>query len=179
MAELPNTTKECFKEIKGAITSRIASLEIERKVYERLRYADNINQWVDIAAVTVGETVEKEESRLRVIFVYLSDFRTAKKENRFSSITATFAIEVIYGFNEGTDADNSTLDFENELGEINDLFLDEDALGFTDISGNVVLSSPLTGEPDGIPGATQYIDGVLAHRKILTLEVMFRICKGV
>jgi hypothetical protein len=173
MAILPNTTKECFQAIKDAIRDKIATLPGDRKTYNRMRYADNLGQWVSIAAVTIDG-----ESRLQTIFIYLSDFATARKEARLSSITASFSIEVIYQFREGDEDDNSTLSFENELGDINDLFLDEVSLGFTDTSSNPVLNLPITGEPDENRGSPVYVDGVLAHRKILTLEVTFRLKRG-
>ena len=173
MSVLPNTTKHCFRGIKAAIAERIAGISENRNTYSRFLYADNINQWVEVAAVSIGG-----ESVLRAIFIYLSDFSTSKKENGYNSITANYQIEVVYGHIPGDDNNNSTQDFEDELGGINDLFLDEEALGFTDSSSNPVLNSPITGEPGDGGARPQYIDGVLAHRKILNLEVVFRLCKG-
>lgn len=169
MSVLPNKSKDCFRAIKAAIAEQIAALEGARQIHTRNRYADNLDQWIELAAVTIGE-----ESRLQVIFVYLADFRTAKKQFGTNDITAQFIIEVVFGFREGTDLDNSTLAFEDELGNINDLFLDEEALGFTDVSSNPVLNNPIAGDP-ATGQAPEYVDGVLAHRKLLTLEVTFRI----
>lgn len=170
---LGNTSKDCFRQIKTAIQGKIAALPGDRKTYTRMRYADNLNQWLEIAAVVI-----EDESRLQVVFIYLADFSTARKESRMNSVTATYAIEVVYQFREGDDLDNSTQTFEDALGDINDLFLDEEALGFADFNGNPVLNLPLTGEPGDGGARPQYVDGVLAHRKILNLEVTFRLCKN-
>lgn len=170
MSILPNNSADAIQAIKEAVKERIVNLDGHRKVYTRFRYADNLNQWLDVAGVVIDE-----KSVLRVIFIYISDIRTEKKEARQNTVTLEISLEIVFQFNEGSDADNSTLAFETEIGNLNDIFRREEALGFTDASSSPVINTPLRGIT-GEDARPQYVDGVLAHRKILTFDVSFRLC---
>ncbi len=176
MSILPNNTKDCFKAIKTALKEKIAGVYLG-KSWERMRYADNLNQWLELAAVELPGSNEK---RLRVIFIYLADFSSERAEARTTKVTATYAFEIIEQFRpEGTDEDNSTLDFESVLGDLVDLFLPEESLGFTDAASQEIWNGSLKGDGSGEQGGGKpvYVDGILAHRKTCSLDVTFRVCR--
>lgn len=172
MATLADNTADALQEIKAAIAVHLLNAANSGNVWTRIRYADNLNQWLELAAVEN----EAGTDALRVAFIYLAGFTVEKAEFRQRRITATFSIEVIHGFVEGTDNANSTITFERLLGTLEEAFSSETSLGFTDPAGQDVENSPFnapTGENEGKP---QYVDGVLAHRVIGSVNAMFRMC---
>lgn len=172
MSVLSNTSKGAFRDLKAAILVHLQNTPGAGKSWERIRYADNLNQWLELAAV---ETVGGVDA-LRVAFCYLSGFTSIWSEARQRKITATFSIEVIHGFADGTDVDNSTLSYEDFIGDLADAFSTDTALGFTDAASQDVYNSPLSvpeGENEGKP---VYVDGVLAHRATCSLTIEFRLC---
>jgi hypothetical protein len=172
MAVLPNNTKEAFRDIKLAIGDHISNIDNIGKVWRRMRYADNLNQWLELAAVEKVAGVEV----VRVVFIYLAGFTIEKAEFRQRKITATFSIEVIQGFEEGTDQDNSTDFFEGTLGDLEEAFSNDYALGFTDAASQPVENTPFAAAPGENEGKPLYVDGVLSHRTIGSINVLFRLC---
>lgn len=172
MSTLTNNTADALQEIKAAIIEKIGFVDNSGKVWERIRYADNLNEWLAMSAVEPVAGVDA----LRVIFVYLSGFTTERAEFRQRRITATYAIEVIQGFVDGTDEDNSTLIYERLLGDLEDIFSKDDSLGFTDPASQSVENAGFNANPGENEGKPVYIDGVLGHRCTGTLEVYFRMC---
>jgi hypothetical protein len=171
MPILPNNTGDAFQAIKTAIKDRIEMIPTAGKTWSRIRYADNLNDWLQIAAI---DTVAGEQV-VRVVFVYLAGFSSRRAEARQREITATFGIEVIQGFFEGTDLENSTDIFEHLLGEIEMSFRDQMSLGFTDAASQEVANEPFNAQDD-LNGKPVYVDGILAHRVTGELEVIFRLC---
>lgn len=172
MATLPDNMPEALQAIKEAIAVHLENNANSGNVWRRIRYADNLQQWLSIAAVRpVGEA-----EVLRVCFIYLSGFTTERAEARQKRVTATFTIEVLQGFTEGTDEDNSTLIYEMYLGELWEMFKHDNSLGFTDVASQDVENLPLDIAPGEDEGKPQFVDGVLAHRKLCTLTVYFRLC---
>ena len=172
MAVLPNNMPEALQAIKDAIGVHLENNANSGNVWRRIKYADNLTQWLQVAAVRpVGEA-----EVVRVAFIYLSGFTSERQEARQKRITATFTIEVIQGFAEGTDEVNSTLIYETYLGELWEMFKNDNALGFTDQASQSVENLPLDIPPGDDEGKPQYVDGVLAHRKLCSLVVNFRLC---
>lgn len=171
MAKLPDSTKEAFRAIKEALRERIQLIEGSGKVWKRVRYADNLQQWLDIAAV---EKVGQGEV-LRIVLIYLAGFTRRQAEARQREITATFGVEVIHGYQDGTDEDNSTEAFEDFIGEIDEHLKTSDTLGFTDQSGNEVSLENISFNDEN-QGKPLYVDGVLSHRVTGSIEVKFRLC---
>ncbi len=171
MPILTNSTGDALLEIKDAIKERILNLDNAGKVWRRIRYADNVNQWLELAAVTeiAGTQV------IRVVFVYLAGFTSRRSEGRQREITATFAIEVIQGFFDGTDEENSTDINVKLLGDIEMSFRSPYSLGFTDPASQEVANEPFTAQDEN-EGKPVYVDGVLAHRTTGNLIVTFRVC---
>lgn len=172
MANLTNNAADALQEVKAAIALHIENAPNSGRIWQRIRYADNLNKWLELA------TVEKVEGVgvVRVVFVYLSGFSTARAEFRQRQITATYSIEVIQGFYEGTDEDNSTLTYERLLGDLETAFKNDDCLGFTDAVSQAVENGGFQANPGENEGKPVYVDGVLSHRMIGSLEVKFRIC---
>jgi hypothetical protein len=168
---LPNTVKGAFKAIKERLNTRISSIEGAGKVWTRMRYADNFKQWLEKS--TVLEVSGR--NALRVIFIYLATWQGDEGEARNRKIKASFGVEVIQQFVEGTDDDNSTQIYEDFCGDMCEIFLDSDGLAFVDAAGNYADNSIITGgETNGRP---EFVDGVLAHRRVCSIDVTFRICK--
>lgn len=172
MAELTNDTAGALQDIKAAIALHIENTDNSGKVWGRIRYADNLQQWLAIAAVEKVDGVEV----VRVVFVYISGFTSERAEMRQRLITATYSIEVIQGFAEGTDEDNSTLTYERLLGDLETKFKSDEALGFTDPAGQTVLNGGFQANAGENEGKPVYVDGVLSHRCIGSIEVKFRMC---
>lgn len=172
MAELRNNMADALQDIKDAIENHVVNTPNSGNVHKRIRYADNLNQWLELAAV---EKVDGTDV-LRVVFVYLSGFTSIRSEFRQNYVTATYSMEIIQGFADGSDEDNSTLTFERFLGDVWEAMSSETSLGFTDAASQDVDNLPPQfplGENEGKP---QYVDGVLAHRVIGSIEVHFRLC---
>lgn len=171
MAILPNNAGEAFIEIKKVIAERLEMLDTSGKVWRRFRYADNAGQWLEIASITevAGTQV------LRVIFVWLNGFTSQWVESRRREITATFNIEVIQQFVDGTDDDNSTDAYEKTLGDIDNLFKTQYSLGFTDPASQEVVNSPFSAS-DEQGGKPAYVDGILSHRVVGSIDAVFRLC---
>lgn len=173
MATLSNNMADALQEIKEAIAVHIENAENSGKTWTRIRYADNLGQWLDLAAIDPGG---EGEQVLRVCFVYLAGFTTVKSEARQRRVTATFSIEIIQQFREGTDEDNSTLTFERLLGDIDEALSSDTALGFTDAASQDVENGYFQANPGENEGKPQYVDGVLSHRIVGSVEVNFRLC---
>lgn len=172
MGVLTNNTADALQELKAAIAVHVENAENSGKTWTRIRYADNLGQWLELAAI---EKVGGEEV-LRVCFIYLAGFTSIRSEARQRRITATFSIEIIQQFQEGTDEDNSTLTFERLLGDLDEAFSSDTALGFTDAASQDVENGSFQANLGENEGKPQYVDGVLSHRIIGSLEVYFRLC---
>lgn len=172
MSTLPNNTADALQDIKAAIALHISNAPNSGNTWTRIRYADNLNQWLELASVEKVAGV----GVLRVAFIYLSGFTTERAEFRTRRITATYSIEVIQGFDDGTDEDNSTLTYERLLGDLEEAFSSDNALGFTDAASQDVENGGFQANPGESEGKPQYVDGILAHRMTGSLEVKFRVC---
>lgn len=169
--DLPNTVKGAFRAIKERLKTRVGQTDGAGMVWTRMRYADNMKQWLEKSTVIQVDG----RNALRVIFIYLSTWDREGAEVRNRKIKASYGIEVIQQFVEGTDEENSTQDFEDFCGDLADTFLDSDSLAFVDAAGNYADNSLLTGGDTN--GRPEYVDGVLAHRRLCSIDVTFRICK--
>lgn len=175
MSLLAGSLDQALTQTKTAIVERINNISgATGIVWERIRYADNLSQWLELAAVTLpsGKQV------LRVVFVYLSGFVSDKVEFGTKKITATYTLEVIHQFDDGDNNENSTKTFEQYLGSLWEGFDNDNALGFTDVVGQDVENTPLQVPPADDGGKPQYVDGVLAHRKECSIDIIFRLCRG-
>lgn len=172
MSVLPNDTAPALQDIKAAIVNHVTNTNNSGNVWERIRYADNLNQWLELAAVVpLGGT-----QVVRVCFVWLSGLTTEKVEFRQRKITATYSIEIIQGFADGDGSSNSTLTYENLLGDLEKKFSRDDCLGFTDPASQAVENGGFNANPGENEGKPVYVDGILAHRTTGTVQVMFRQC---
>lgn len=172
MAVLTNNTADALQEIKAAIADHVTNTDNSGNVWTRIRYADNLQQWLALAAIRPIGGLEV----VRVCFVYLTGFSTDKVEFRQRKITATFAIEIIQSFIDGTDGDNSTMIYERFLGSLEEAFSQDQALGFTDAASQEVTNSSIQAAPGENEGKPVYVDGILAHRSTATISIEFRMC---
>ena len=172
MATLSNNAAGAFQDIREAIVNKLEALSRAGKVWGRVRYADNLEQWLELAAIDDGAGLDE----LRVSFVYLNSFTTERSEARQNRVSAVFTIEIIQGFYDGDDNSNSSLTFESFIGDIWDAFKDSESLGFTDQAGQAVENDPISVQTADNEGRPSYVDGVLSHRIVLNLPLAFRLC---
>ncbi len=168
MAELDKSSvKTAFRGVKGAIAAKVELVPGSGKVWPRIRYANDLKEWLEIAAVERVAGIQV----LRAVFIYLRGFETTRVEGCKRLYKPNYSIEIVQAFEDGTDEDNSTARFEDFLGDVAESFGKDLYLGFT--SGEEVTHDEIqAGEGDGRP---EWVDAVLAHRKTLTLAVGFKI----
>lgn len=139
------------------------------KVWPRIRYANDVADWVAKATVKLeagGADIT------RVTFIYLSGFRVVDApEARAKLVTLTYSLEVIHRFIDGEGINNSTVTFDGYLMKLLNHFNRDLTLGFTQGSSDVSQTGLQGLDSDGRP---EYVDGILSHRLIPTLDVTFR-----
>lgn len=173
MSQLPNDIKEANQEIKDAVAERCQSVPEFGKVWKRIRYADNLAQFLALSTIP-GEDAPEQ---IRMLAITIEDVGTERTESRRVAVTVVFNIEFIQSYYDGTDEANSTIDFENAIGELIDVFLPEESLGFTDQAQDTVLNTPVTGISGEGGGFPEVVSGCLCHRKVMQLSVTYRVCK--
>lgn len=167
--QLPNNTGAAVQALKDRIKEKLESTGGAGKVYKRIRYAEDLAQWMQLAAVNASPGVDV----LRCAFIYFVGWETAPAECKSTLLSPVFGIEIIQQYIDGTDEANSTLDYENFLCALIDSFKSDLNLGFTE--GKDLSHEGLQGPEGAGEGRPEYVDGVLSHRKIITLTVHFRI----
>lgn len=172
MSALSNHIKAAKTEILTVLVEMTGYITGAGLVWGRMRYADNLKQWADITSPVSVAGVQS----MRCCFIYENTFRGEFAEARTNKITVSYSWEIIHQFIDGTDEQNSTQDFNDFCGDLMEMLVDAQSLPFTDYTTNPVFNTiPDGGESDGKP---VLVDGLLAHRRIMSFDVTFRIKKG-
>jgi hypothetical protein len=163
-----SSLKTALRGIKTNLVEIVGLIEGGGKILPRMRYANDVGEWLKIAAIERVAGVQV----IRCVFIYQAGWATSPAEGHNDLISPTYAIEVIQGFEDGTDEDNSTIRYEDFTADLIERFLKDRNLGFTE--GTEVRHEGLQGtEGDGRP---EYVDTVLAHRKVCTISPQFKFC---
>jgi hypothetical protein len=170
MAELDTTTLDVsLAQIKGYLIETFKMFPGVGNVWNRIRFANDYNEWTKIALLQRDAPLPPV---LRAVFVYLSGFSDSRSGKNVT-VQASYGIEVVQGFEDGTDDSNSTATYEAFLGKALDHFTRDLYLGFT--TGTEVTHTGLQGE--GGDGRPVDVDGLLAHRKVLSITAIFTVCR--
>jgi hypothetical protein len=167
MAQLDTTTlRSAFSGIKGAIYTAVGQVPEAGKVHNRIRYAADVPTWLDLTKIERIAGVEV----IRCAFVYYQDHTSNRAECKTRLYQVIYGIEVIHAFEDGTDEDSSTSRFEGFIADLSERIDRDEYLGFTD--GTEVTHLGLQG--GGGDGRPAVVDGIFAHRKVLTLTAQFK-----
>lgn len=164
-----STTKAALRQIGTRLKEKVEAQPGAGKVWNRIRYAVDLPTWKKIATVKKVNKV----TVIRCAFIYFTGWTTSPAECRTTLLQPNFAIEIIQGYEDGTDADNSTLVYQDFLADLIDSFNRDKELGFTGEGAAGVLHTGLQGS--GGDGRPEWVDGILAHRKVCNIQVNFHI----
>lgn len=168
MAQLDTSTlNSAFQGIKGAIIEAVKQIPGAGKVHNRLRYAADIPTWLEIAAVERVAGVEV----IRCAFIYYVTHTSQRVEGCKRLYIVTYGLETVQAFEDGTDEESSTSRFETFIADLSQRFDRDEDLGFTEGETEARHTGLQGGEGEGRPAL---VDGVFAHRKVLTLAVQFK-----
>lgn len=168
MAQLVTTTlNAAFQGIKAAIIEATTQVPGAGKVHNRLRYAADVPTWLAIAAIERIAGVEV----IRCVFIYYVTHTSERAEGCKRLYTVTYGLEVIQAFEDGTDEDSSTSRYEGFIADLSERLDKDEDLGFTEGQTEARHTGLQGGEGEGRPAL---VDGIFAHRKVLTLAVQFK-----
>lgn len=169
MAELQTASLEtAFGQVKDYLVETFKMFPASGRVWNRIRFAADTSEWLAIGAHDLGEG----KIVIRTTCIYLAGFESSRSGKNVT-LRPTYGIEVVHSFYDGTDGDNSTVVFEGHLAKILDHFTRDLNLGFTE--GTEVTHGGIQGDEGG--GRPLEVDGIIAHRKVLSIQPIFTVCR--